>query len=418
VFADIGDEQSIEQSLSTFSSHMKTIVSVVALCDADSLVLFDELGAGTDPAEGAALAIALIEFCRNMGAKVVATTHYAELKLYALRTDGVMNASCEFDVETLQPTYKLLIGIPGKSNAFAISRKLGLAEHIIESARNMVNENDQNFEDVLNQLEQQRQEMERAKEEAERLRIETERMKEKSEAYYEEIKKEREKAVSKARKEAQMIIDDARRTVNAAYEEIKQMRKAMRQAGADAQGFNEQQSKIRRSLNEAEDKFREKKEVVQRPKPTREPKAGDTVELLKLGTKATVLAVNKDGTLQLQAGIMKVNAKPEEVYLLENEQQAVVKKIVERSTREFRNVGGTPELDIRGMASDEAIPVLDQFLDNAVMARLASARIIHGKGTGILRKAVHEHLKRSKYVRKYRLGTYGEGEDGVTIVEF
>ena len=282
----------------------------------------------------------------------------------------------------------------------------------------MVNENDQNFEDVLNQLEQQRQEMERAKEEAEQLRLETAKMKEKSEAYYQEIKQERDKAVQKARKEAQMMLDDARRTVNAAYDEIKQMRKAMRSAGADVQGFNEKQTQIRRSLNEAEEKYREKKAPVSRPKPSRAPKAGDTVELLKLGTKATVLAVNKDGSLQLQAGIMKVSAKPEEVYLLEHEQQKEVKKIIERTTREFRNVGGTPELDIRGMATDEAIPVLDLFLDNAVMARLSSARIIHGKGTGVLRKAVHDHLKRSKYVRGFRLGTYGEGEDGVTIVEF
>ena len=416
VYADIGDEQSIEQSLSTFSSHMKNIVSVVEHCDGDSLVLFDELGAGTDPAEGAALAIALIEFCRNMGAKVVATTHYAELKLYALRTDGVINASCEFDVETLQPTYRLLIGIPGKSNAFAISRKLGLPEHIIDKAKNMVNENDQNFEDVLNQLEQQRQEMERAREEAEQLRQETARMKEKSEAYYEEIKKEREKATQKARKEAQMILDEARRTANSAYDEIKQMRKQMR--SGDYQGFNEKQAQVRRSLNEAEDKVREKKEPVVRPKPSREPKTGDTVELLKIGTKATVLAVNKDGTLQLQAGILKVTAKPDEVYLLEHEVQPEVKKYIEQTKRELRNVAGTPELDIRGMASDEAMPVLDQFLDNAVMAKLSSARIIHGKGTGILRKAVHEHLKRSPYVKKFRLGTFGEGEDGVTIVEF
>ena len=416
VYADIGDEQSIEQSLSTFSSHMKNIVSVVEHCDGDSLVLFDELGAGTDPAEGAALAIALIEFCRNMGAKVVATTHYAELKLYALRTDGVINASCEFDVETLQPTYRLLIGIPGKSNAFAISRKLGLPEHIIEKAKNMVNENDQNFEDVLNQLEQQRQEMERAREEAEQLRQETARMKEKSEVFYEEIKKEREKATQKARKEAQMILDEARRTANAAYDEIKQMRKQMR--SGDYQGFNEKQAQVRRSLNEAEDKVREKKEPVVRPKPSRAPKTGDTVELLKIGTKATVLAVNKDGTLQLQAGILKVTAKPEEVYLLEHEVQPEVKKYIEQTKRELRNVAGTPELDIRGMASDEAMPVLDQFLDNAVMAKLSSARIIHGKGTGILRKAVHEHLKRSPYVKKFRLGTFGEGEDGVTIVEF
>ena len=416
VFADIGDEQSIEQSLSTFSSHMKNIVSVVGDCDGESLVLFDELGAGTDPAEGAALAIALIEYCRDMGARVVATTHYAELKLFALRTEGVINASCEFDVGTLQPTYRLLIGVPGKSNAFAISRKLGLPEHIIEQARNLVNENDQNFEDVLNQLEQQRQEMERAREEAEQLRRETEQQKAQSEAYYEEIKKEREKATAKARKEAQMILDEARRTANAAYDELKQLRKQAK--SGDYQGLGERQAQVRRDLNAAEERVREKKEAVARPKPSRAPKPGDTVELLKIGTKASVLAVNKDGTLQLQAGILKVTARPDEVYLLEHETPPEVKKYVERTTRELRNVAGTPELDIRGMASDEAMPVLDQFLDNAVMAKLSSARIIHGKGTGVLRKAVHAHLKHSRYVKSFRLGTFGEGEDGVTIVEF
>ena len=230
------------------------------------------------------------------------------------------------------------------------------------------------------------------------------------------IKKEREKATQKARKEAQMILDEARRTANAAYDEIKQMRKQMR--SGDFQGFNEKQSQMRRSLNEAEEKVREKKEPVKRPKPSREIKVGDTVELLKLGSKATVLAMNKDGTLQLQAGILKVNAKPEEVYLLENEVPAIVKKHIEQTQRELRNVAGTPELDIRGMASDEAMPVLEQFLDNAMMAKLHSVRIIHGKGTGALRAAVQQNLKMNKFVKKFRLGVYGEGEDGVTIAEF
>ena len=416
VLADIGDEQSIEQSLSTFSAHMKNIVEIVSLCDRDSLVLFDELGAGTDPAEGAALAIALIEFCRKCGSPVAATTHYAELKLYAMRTEGVKNASCEFDVETLQPTYRLLIGIPGKSNAFAISRRLGLSEEIIKEARDMVSQNDLDFEDVLNQLEQQRQQMEAAKAEAERLRAETEKTKKKSEEYYAQMKQEREKAQAAARAEAQGIIDEARRTANGVYEELKALRKQLRDT-ADAQGINERQTQLRRTLNEAESKLAPKKEAVSRPAPSREIRVGDTVELLKIGTKATVLAVNKDGSYQLQAGILKVSAKPDEVYLLENESQKAVKKYLERTKRELRNAAVAPELDLRGMDAAEACSVLSVFLDNAMMANLSSVRIIHGKGTGVLRRAVQEELKHNKFVKNYRLGVYGEGEDGVTIAE-
>ena len=416
VLADIGDEQSIEQSLSTFSSHMKNIVDILKICDDSTLILFDELCAGTDPAEGAALAISLIEFCRKCGSKIAATTHYAELKLYAMRTNGVINASCEFNVETLQPTYRLLIGIPGKSNAFAISKKLGLDDAILEDARSMVRQNDVNFEDVLNQLEQQRQQMEQAKVEAERLRMETEKQKEKSDEYYAQIKAERDKAVQQARKEAQYIIEDARRTANNVYEELKQLRKQAKD-GAFVEGSNEKQAALRRSLNEAEGKLREKQEVRQRPAASRVIRAGDTVELLKFGSKATVLAVNKDGSYQLQAGIMKVNAKPDEVYLLENETQAKAKKLMEGKVRDLKSAA-QPELDIRGMAVDEALPVLDNFLDAAYMGNLPNARIIHGKGTGVLRKAVQDELRRCKYVKSFRLGVYGEGEDGVTIAEF
>ena len=416
VLADIGDEQSIEQSLSTFSSHMRNIVEILQVCDRDSLILFDELCAGTDPAEGAALAIALIEFCRKCGAKVATTTHYAELKLYAMRTAGVINASCEFNVETLQPTYRLLIGIPGKSNAFAISRRLGLDEKIIEDAHSMVSQNDVNFEDVLTQLEQQRQQMEQAKVEAERLRMETEKQKEKSDEYYAQIKAERDKAVQQARKEAQYIIEDARRTANNVYEELKQLRKQAKD-GAFVEGSNEKQATLRRSLNEAEGKLREKQEVRQRPAASRAIRVGDTVELLKFGSKATVLAINKDGSYQLQAGIMKVNAKPGEVYLLENATQAKAKKLMEGKVRDLKSAA-QPELDIRGMAVDEALPVLDNFLDAAYMGNLPNARIIHGKGTGVLRKAVQDELRRCKYVKSFRLGVYGEGEDGVTIAEF
>ena len=417
VLADIGDEQSIEQSLSTFSSHMKNIVDILKICDDSTLILFDELCAGTDPAEGAALAISLIEFCRKCGSKIAATTHYAELKLYAMRTEGVINASCEFNVETLQPTYRLLIGIPGKSNAFAISKKLGLDDAILEEARSMVSQNDVNFEDVLSQLEQQRQQMEQARLEAEQLRLETEKQKQQSEEYYQQIQKEKEKAAAQARKEAQFIIDDARRTANEVYEELKQLRKQA-QGGAFVPGSNEKQANLRHALNEAESKLQGTKpqQVQSRPAPTRAIRVGDTVELLKLGTKATVLALNKDGTYQLQAGIMKVNAKPDEVYLLENETKTKAKKIIEGKVRELKSAA-QPELDLRGMAADEAIILLDNFLDSAYMGNLPTARIIHGKGTGVLRKAVQDELKRNRCVKRYRLGVYGEGEDGVTIAE-
>ena len=415
VLADIGDEQSIEQSLSTFSSHMKNIVEIVSSCDSSSLILFDELGAGTDPTEGAALAISVIEFCRKMGAKIAATTHYAELKVYGMKTDRVTNASCEFDVETLRPTYRLLVGVPGKSNAFNISRRLGLPEEIIKSARDLVNESDLNFEDVMDQLEQQRQAMEQARREAERLRLETEQQKQQSDRYYAEIKREREKAVQKARAEAQSIIETARLTANRTFEELKQMRRQM-QENLDVQGLNAQQAALRRSLNEAEDQLGEKRAPTERPKPTREIVAGDTVELIKLGSKATVLAVNKDGSLQLQAGIMKVTAQKDEVYLLENESQSV-KKFIERTTRELRAAPAASELDLRGMTTDEAIQAMDIFLDNAILGNLASVRIIHGKGTGALRKAVQAALRRRKDIVGFRLGVYGEGEDGVTVVQ-
>lgn len=417
VLADIGDEQSIEQSLSTFSSHMKNIVEITECCDARTMVLFDELGAGTDPAEGAALAVAVIEFCRKLGAKVAATTHYGEMKLYAMRTEGVINASCEFDVETLRPTYRLLIGIPGKSNAFAISKRLGLNSLIIDDARSLVSENDVNFEDVLSQLEAQRQAMEQARIQAEQLKIEMEKTKRQSDEYYQEIKKERDKAVSKARKEAQAIIDDARRSVNIAMDEIKRMKKQLKDAGA-VEDFNQRQAELRRGLNTAEDKLSTRQEPEVQKISERPAKKGDTVELLKLGTKATVLQVNRDGSLQIQAGIMKLTVKPDEVYVLpEQEGQATIKQFVERSNRELRNLSASPEVDLRGMTADEALGVLDLFLDNALMAKLPSVRIIHGKGTGVLRKAVQQHLKHNKRIKSVRLGVYGEGEDGVTIAE-
>jgi len=418
ILADIGDEQSIAQSLSTFSSHMRTIVDVVAQCDNRTLVLFDELGAGTDPAEGAALAIALIEFCRKMGSSVVATTHYAELKLYAMRTTGVVNASCEFNVETLRPTYKLLIGIPGKSNAFAISRKLGLSESILKEASDLIGQSDKDFEDLLSQLESQRQQMESARLEAEILRQETERIKQQSEQYSLQIQKEREKALEQARREAREIIEDARRTANAAAEELKALRKQLSDS-ANTQGVNQRQAELRRSLNAAEERIRGTQQQEKRPQTNREIIIGDTVELLKLGTKASVIAINKDGTFQLQAGILKMTAKRDEVYLLEQDNPYVQKGArPAHSGREMKMSAMSTEIDLRGMDSVEAVCVLDRYLDEAMRSNLPSVRIIHGKGTGVLRAAVQQSLRKNKFVKKFRLGVYGEGEDGVTIAEF
>jgi len=417
ILADIGDEQSIAQSLSTFSSHMRTIVDVVAQCDDRTLVLFDELGAGTDPAEGAALAMAIIEFCRKLGSRVVATTHYAELKLYAMRTDGVINASCEFDVETLRPTYKLLIGIPGKSNAFAISRKLGLSEDILKEATNLVGKNDKDFEDVLSQLEQQRQQMEQARFEAERLRRETSKIKEQSEEYHAQLRKEKEKAMEAARREAETIIEDARRIADEASREIKAIKKQLSE-NADTSGINQRQSDLRRQLNEAQSNIRATQPQRERPVATRDIMIGDTVELLKLGTKASVIAINKDGTYQLQAGILKMNAKKDEVYLLEFENPYKDKHVrPAHSGREMKMAAMASELDLRGMDTIEAVCVMERYLDEAMRSNLKTVRIIHGKGTGAVRAAVHQSLKRIKYIKKYRLGQYGEGEDGVTIVE-
>lgn len=418
ILADIGDEQSIAQSLSTFSSHMRTIVDVVAQCDDRTLVLFDELGAGTDPAEGAALATAIIEFCRKMGSRVVATTHYAELKLYAMRTKGVINASCEFDVETLRPTYRLLIGIPGKSNAFAISRKLGLSEDILKEADDLVDKSDKDFEDVLSQLEQQRQQMEAARQEAERLRQETAKIKQQSEEYQEQLRREKEKAMESARREARQIIEDARSAANIASEELKALRKQLTES-ADTTGINQRQAELRRSLNEAEEKLRSRQPQKERPQPSRGILVGDTVELLKLGTKASVIAINKDGTYQLQAGILKMSAKADEIYLLEQENPYKVKgERPKHSGREMKLSAMPTEVDLRGMDAVEAICVLDRYLDEAMRSNLSQVRIIHGKGTGTLRAAVQQSLKKNKYVKKFRLGQYGEGEDGVTIAEF
>ena len=418
VLADIGDEQSIAQSLSTFSSHMVNIVGILAECGPGSLILFDELGAGTDPVEGAALAAAIIESARELGALVCATTHYAELKVYAMTTKGVENASCEFDVETLAPTYRLLIGVPGKSNAFAISRRLGLPQAIIDKAAERIDAENVRFEDVLTQLDRQRQQMEKEKDEARRLRREMEESAKTAREYRERLEKEKAKAVEKAQAEARAILQEARDTADRVFAELNDMRRRQEKE-ADWLEQNQRRSGLLHQLNEAEDALGAREEVPA-PPPTRPAQAGDTVELVKMGTRASVIAVNKDGSLQLQAGILKITAKQEEVRVVEDaggggKKQAA--QIAQRAEHKLRALGASPEVDLRGMMTDEAIMALDRFLDSAVMGRLETVTVIHGKGTGAVRKAVREHLKRSKYVKSFRPGRYGEGEDGVTVVE-
>ncbi len=421
VLADIGDEQSIDQSLSTFSSHMTNIVAILEQADDETLILFDELGAGTDPVEGAALAAAVIESARAMGAAVAATTHYAELKVYAMTTAGVENASCEFNVETLAPTYRVLIGIPGKSNAFAISRRLGLPDYIIQKAADRIDAENVRFEDVLSQLDLQRQAMEKEKEQAARLRREMEEARAQAEQYRARIKEERRKATEKAQAEARSIIEQARDAADQTFKELNEMRRRQEREKGWVDD-NEQRSELRRKLNEADAALggKKEKEDLPPPPPTRDAVVGDTVELVKMGAQAEVVGVNKDGTLQLQAGILKLKARQKEVRVLEDvtarkKQSAKDKQRGAAVSRPFRAAAAKAELDLRGMMVDEALGAVDLFLDNALMGKLETVTIIHGKGTGALRKAVREHLKKSRYVKEYRPGVYGEGEDGVTV---
>ena len=415
VLADVGDEQSIAQSLSTFSSHMVNIVGILGEADDETLILFDELGAGTDPIEGAALAAAIIESAREMGALVAATTHYAELKVYAMTTAGVENASCEFNVETLAPTYRLILGIPGKSNAFAISRRLGLPEYIIEKAAARLDAENVRFEDVLTKLDQQRQEMEKERTEARRLKLEMEQSAAKAREYRERLEAERAKVVEKAQAEARSIIQEARAASDLAISELKELKK---RKDLDWQQVNDGRAEARRLLNEAERGIGGPVQEPEAPPPTREARAGDTVELVSMGTKASVLSVNKDGTLQLQAGILKISARQSEVRVVEGETQSQkeARKIIQRAERTLRTAAPR-EVDLRGMMTDEAVAALESFLDTAMLGKLETVTIIHGKGTGAVRNAVRTYLKRSRYVKAFRPGRYGEGEDGVTVVE-
>ncbi len=413
VLADIGDEQSIDQNLSTFSAHMTNIVGILADADPDSLILFDELGAGTDPVEGAALAAAILERARELGALVCATTHYAELKLYAMTTPGVENASCEFDVDSLAPTYRLLIGVPGRSNAFAISQRLGLDPAVIDRARARVDSENVRFEEVLDRLETQRRAMEEETAQAARLRREMEETAQAARDYRETLEREREKAAQQARSEAQEIVDEARRAADEVFRELNKMRKS---AQADT---NEARVAVRSKLNRADEAVHAAAPDLPAPPPTRPAQAGDRVEVLAMGVQAEVTAVRPDGTLELQAGILKLTAQQEEVRLTVagDGPKAKPKPRPVSVSRPLRLEAAVRELDLRGMTVDEALVRLDNFLDSALLGKLESVTIIHGKGTGAVRKAVREHLKRSRYVKSFRPGRFGEGEDGVTVVE-
>ena len=417
VLADIGDEQSIEQSLSTFSAHMTNIVNILDECDDSSLLLFDELGAGTDPTEGAALAISIIEYARKCGSMIAATTHYAELKVYATNEPGVQNASCEFDVETLRPTYRLLVGIPGKSNAFAISRRLGLSESIIDDARGRVGTESASFEATIEKLEQTRALLEKERTEAAVKLRQAEENARKSAALRTELESKLEKANQLARREAERVLNEARETAEQTFRELDEMRKHANEE-ENAQRINEARSELRRRLNQSKDALRSQDlpapaEDQQSSRPVR---PGDTVQIKSMGMKAEVVSVSPDRVLSLRAGIMNVTAREDEVLLLENE-SVKQKKAPAAASAALRSAGVAQEIDLRGMEAIEAVLAAERYLDSAVMARLKTVTIIHGKGTGALRSAIQDMLRHNKSVKSFRLGRFGEGETGVTIVE-
>ena len=418
VFADIGDEQSIEQSLSTFSSHMTNIVSILQNANEQSLVLFDELCAGTDPAEGAALAISILSKLHHRGVRTMATTHYSELKVFALSTPGVENASCEFSVETLSPTYRLLIGIPGKSNAFAISGKLGLPSEIIDDARTRMSEEDENFEDLISDLEASRITIEKERLEAEQYRQETERLKQKLEEKQERLENQRDKIIRQANEEAHAILREAKETAD---KTIKNFHK-YGQANPNMKEMEQERRKLRDKMGSLEKNMGLKqKEQAQSHKIPQNLRIGDSVKVLSMNLKGTVHTLpNEKGDLYVQMGILRSLVNIQDLVLLEDTPTLGNKR---KSTgagklKMAKSASISTEINLIGKTTDEAIALLDKYLDDAYLAHMSSVRVVHGKGTGALRKAVHNHLKRLKYVQSFRLGEFGEGDSGVTIVTF
>ena len=419
VFADIGDEQSIEQSLSTFSSHMKNIISILEKADDNSLVLFDELCAGTDPVEGAALAKAILIRLAAYGSKVVATTHYPELKAYAIDTAGVENASCEFDVSTLKPTYRLIIGMPGRSNAFAISKKLGLDEGVIEIAKEQVSDEDTRFERVVAALETARKAADAEHQKAAKLRSQLEEAKRKIDAKELETNKAQEKVMEKTRETADTIIETARYKASLLLNELEEMKKTISAENAAAMAEKARKA-YKSTLNELEDTANPVVSKAVQGEAVTELSKGDIVIVADLGRDATVLEVKADkkqafvmaGAIKMWVGFDNLRYKSKYAPSAEIKKTRRVTGLQSRATRE---VSG--EIDMRGMASDEAILELDRYIDNALVSGLETIRIIHGKGTGVLRKSVQAHLRGHKAIKSFRLGTFGEGENGVTIAE-
>ena len=421
IFADIGDEQSIEQSLSTFSSHMVNIVKILESIDYNSLALFDELGAGTDPTEGAALAIAILEFLRARKVTTVATTHYSELKLFALSTDGVENASCEFDVATLQPTYKLLIGVPGKSNAFAISRRLGLDERVIDRANDILSDEDIKFEDVITDLEQNRARARKEADDVARMKNELKDLRRQLENDRIKLKENKSRILDDARREAKILVMDAKEEANSIIRDLEKMR----QQGITSGNFDKKTAAMRDKLNKKEDTIDKAMARASKPKktyvdPPKNLKPGTMVKIVDMNQEATVLKEpDKNGNVRVQAGIIKMDVHITNLRNIEEKKSKELADKYVRSTRAFesKSKNVSTEVDVRGQNLEEAWMNVEKFLDDCYLAGISPVSIIHGKGTGILRKGLQEYMRKHRYVKSYRNGRYGEGEDGVTIVE-
>jgi len=418
VYADIGDEQSIEQSLSTFSSHMTNIVSILENANYNSLVLFDELGAGTDPTEGAALAMSILDYCHNKDIRTMATTHYSELKVYALSTPRVSNAACEFDITTLRPTYRLLIGVPGKSNAFAISKRLGLSDAIINNAQEKIDSEDKSFEELLADLENKRIAIEKAEEEIKEHKKEIERLRASLEAKHKEIEHNKKRILDAAKEEARNLLQEAK---DYADETIKKYNK-----WSNSSGFNKEMEKERGELRNKLSKLTPKNTIGEERQPRKKHKAsdfhlGDDVYVISLGLNGIVTSLpNEKGDLFVQMGILSSKVNISDLELVKEPSNKASKSAQVRTGKLKMSKVSTisPEINLIGKRVDQALVDLDKYLDDAYLSHLKEVRIIHGKGTGALRDAVHSHLRKSKYVKSYRLGEFGEGDAGVTIAEF